>query len=171
MAVFLFLIFTIIILLVILSWVWPPDSPWAPWWSIKDKEIRAALKLTKVSKQDVIYDLGSGTGRFLIVAAKEFGVKGVGIEIDPLRVLISKILIRLNGISDKVIIKRKNFFDEDLSRANIIFVYLVPKALNLLLPKFKKELKPGTRIISYRYELNLPLKKYDEEHKLRLYEF
>ncbi len=169
MIFYLFSIFAIIILFIILSWVWPPDSPWAPWWSIKDKEIKAALKLAKVSKNDLIYDLGSGTGKFLIIAAREFGAGGVGIEIDPLRFLISKILIRVGGVSDKVRIIRGSFFEEDIKDATVIFAYLVPKTLNRLLPKFKKELRPGTRIISYRYEINRPLKKYDKEHNLRLY--
>ena len=72
---------------------------------------------------------------------------------------------------DRVTVKRKNFFDVDISQATVIFVYLVPKALGRLLPKFKNELKKGTRIISYRYEINLSLKKYDKENNIRLYKF
>jgi predicted RNA methylase len=130
---------------------------------------RAICRLAKIDKDDVIYDLGSGDGTALITAAKEFGAKGVGIEIDPLRVLISKIKIKLNRQEKKLKIIRKNFFDVDISDATVIFVYLVPKALNRLLPKFKKELKKGTRIMSFRYEVNLPLKKYDKENDIRLY--
>lgn len=149
--------------------VWPPDSPWAPWWRTRDREIRESLKLAKVTKMDIVYDLGCGDGRVLILAAKEFGARGVGIEIDPLRYLIATLMIRIIRVNERVIFKRKNFFDEDLSPATVIFVYLVPKALNRLLPKFKKELKSETRIVSYRYEINLPLKRYDKEHNIRLY--
>ncbi len=159
----------IFFLLIILSWVWPPDSPWAPWWRTTDEKIRSALKLAKVTKNDTVYDLGSGDGRVLIIAAKEFGARGVGIEIDPLRSILSSLMIRIIRLNKRVVIKRKNFFDEDLSKATVIFVYLVPKALNRLLPKFKRELKKGTRIVSYRYEVSLPLKKYNKEHNLRLY--
>lgn len=159
----------IIFLLLILSMVWPPDSPWAPWWRTSAKTARAMCRLAKVKRDDVVYDLGSGDGTALIIAAKEFGAKGVGIEIDPLRAFVSTFMIRIMRVSDKVVIKRKNFFQEDLAIASVVFVYLVPKALNRLLPKFKKELRRGTRIVSYRYEVNLPLEKYDKDNDIRLY--
>ena len=165
----LILLGVIILLLMILSWVWPPDSPWSPWWRTNKRTARAMCELARVGKDDVIYDLGSGDGTALRVVIKEFGAKGVGIEIDPLRFFISSMLLHSNKLSDKVQIRRKNFFDVDISDATVIFVYLVPKALNRLLPKFKKELKKGTRIVSYRYEINLPLKKYDKENDIRLY--
>ncbi len=165
----LILILAIVFLLMVLSMVWPPDSPWAPWWRTNKKVARAICKLAKVGEKDLVYDLGSGDGTALIVAAKEFGAKGVGIEIDPLRALISRIRLRGNGISNRIQIKRKNFFDEDISEASVIIVYLIPRVLNKLVPKFKKELKKGTRIVSFRYEINLPLVKYDKENKLRMY--
>lgn len=165
----LILLGVIILLLMILSWVWPPDSPWSPWWRTNKRTARAMCELAKVGKEDIVYDLGSGDGTALRVAVKEFGAKGVGIEIDLLRFFISSMLLHSNKLSDKVQIRRKNFFDVDISDATVIFVYLVPKALNRLLPKFKKELKKGTRIVSYRYEINLPLKKYDKENDIRLY--
>lgn len=165
----LIIVLIIVFLLIILSMVWPPDSPWAPWWRTPDWKIRESLKLAKVTKSDLIYDLGSGDGRTLILAAKEFGAKGVGIEIDPLRFIISKTLVKLNRVSSKVKIKRKNFFNEDLSGATVIFVYLVPRALERLRPKLLKELKKGTKLISYRYKIDLPLVKYDKENDIRLY--
>lgn len=169
MLVELILIFVVIVLLLILSMVWPPDSPWSPWWQVGNHEIREGLKLAKVTKKDAVYDLGSGDGRVLIVAAREFGAKGVGIEIDPLRFLIAKIRIKLAGLSNFIEIKRGNLFEENLSNATVIFVYLVPKTLNRLLPKLKKELKKETRIVSYKYEMNLPLIKYDKKNNLRMY--
>ncbi len=165
------LITVILFLFFLLSMFWPPDSPWAPWWRTNRKTARAMCRLAKVGKDDVIYDLGSGDGTALIIATKEFGARGVGIEIDPLRFVISTLMIRINRVMDRVTVKRKNFFDVDISQATVIFVYLVPKALGRLLPKFKNELKKGTRIISYRYEINLSLKKYDKENNIRLYKF
>jgi ribosomal protein L11 methylase PrmA len=149
--------------------VWPPDSPWAPWWRTSKKTARAICKLAKVKNGDLIYDLGSGDGTALMVAAKEFGAKGVGIEIDPLRYWISKMLLKRNSVADKVKILRKNFFAQNLKDADVIFVYLIPKTLEKLLPKFKKELKKGTRIVSYVYEINLLLKDYDKKNRIRLY--
>lgn len=148
---------------------WPPDSPWAPWWRTNKKTARAMCKLAKVSKNDTVYDLGSGDGTALIVAAKEFGARGVGIEIDPLRVFISTLVLHSTKVQNKIIIKKKNFFDEDLSPATIIFVYLVPRALERLKPKLLKELKPGTLLVSYRYKINLPLVAYDKKNDIYLY--
>ncbi len=165
----LMLLVVITLLLLMLSMVWPPDSPWAPWWRTSGKTARAICRLAKIKKGDLIYDLGSGDGTALMIAAKEFGAKGVGIEIDPLRYWISKIVLKKNSVADRVTILRKNFFSQSLKEADVIFVYLIPKTLERLLPKFKKELKKGTRIVSFVYEINLPLKAYDKKNRLRLY--
>ena len=126
-------------------------------------------KMAKVKKGDVIYDLGSGEGTALLVAAKEFGARGIGVEIDPIRYFFSLLVLKINGLSEKVIIKRGNLFDANISEATVVFVYLVPRTLKRLIPKFKKELKRGTRVVSYVYEIDLPLKEYDEESGVRVY--
>lgn len=151
----LLLILIIIFLLVVLSWVWPPNSPWAPWWRTNRKTARTICELAKIKPSDLIYELGSGNATFLITAAKEYGARGIGIELDPLRFFVSTLMIHIIRVNERIIIKRKNFFDEDLSEATMVYVYLVPKTLEKLLPKFRKELKKGTRIISYKYQLNL----------------
>ncbi len=163
------LLAAIIFLLIILSWVWPPDSPWAPWWKTSKEKSRVICRLANISSKDIIYELGSGNGTTLILAAKEFGAKGVGIEIDPMRVFVSKLRIIKEKLTDMITIKRKNFFDEDLSKATVVYVYLVPKALQRLKPKLLKELKSGTKIVSLNYEINLPLVKFDKKNNLRLY--
>jgi tRNA A58 N-methylase Trm61 len=165
----LLVLLAIIFLLLMLSAVWPPDSPWAPWWRTSKKTARAICRLAKVKKGDLIYDLGSGDGTALMIAAKEFGANGIGVEIDPFRYWVSKILLKKNSVTDRVKILRKNFFTQSIKDADVIFVYLIPKTLEKLLPKFKKELKKGTRIVSFVYEINLPLKEYDKENKIRLY--
>lgn len=159
----------IILLVIALSWVWPPNSPWAPWWRTKKKTAKAAFKLVKLRKHDVVYELGSGEATALIIASKEYGAKGIGIEIDPIRFYLSKFSIWRKGLSSEVKLIRGDIFKEDLSEATVIYVYLVPKTLNKLIPKLRKELKKGTPIISYKYEMKLPLKKYDEENELRMY--
>lgn len=146
--------------------VWPPDSPWAPWWRTPAYKAQTIWKLVPLSKKDIVYELGSGDAAVLRVAAQN-GAKGVGIEIDPFRVFIAQ-LLTLN--SKKITIKRKNFFDVDISRATVVFVYLVPRVLLKLKPKFLKELKPGTKIISYVYKIDyLPLIKKDEKNKIYVY--
>jgi predicted RNA methylase len=163
------LLLTLLFLLFLLTMVWPPDSPWAPWWRTSKKVARKMCELANVKKGDVIYDLGSGEGTALLVGCKEFGAKGLGVEIDPTRYIYSKIIVKLNGLSNVIRLRRGNLFSQNVSEASVIFVYLVPKTLDRLLPKFKKELKKGTRIVSYRYEMKLPVKKYDKENQIRLY--
>jgi len=163
------LFFLVFILLIILSWIWPPDSPWAPWWRTKKKIATAAFKLAEVKKNDTVFELGSGEATALIIASKNFGAKGVGIEIEPARYYLSKFKIWRKKLDSNITLVRGDMFKEDLSKASVVYVYLVPKTLNRLIPKFKKELKKGTRIVSYKYEMNLPLRKYDKKNELSLY--
>lgn len=165
----LILLVIVFFLFIFLSWVWPPDSPWAPWWRTKKNTASAAFKLAKVNKKDIVYELGSGEATALIIAVNDFNAKGVGIEIEPARFYLSKFTIWRKRMSNKINLIRGNIFEEDLSKATVIYVYLVPKALNRLKPKFKNELKKGTRIVSYKYEIDLPLKKFDKKNELRLY--
>lgn len=170
MAVIILSLITVIILLFLLSMLWPPDSPWSPWWRTTARLARLESKLAKVKKGDVIYDLGCGDGTALIVAAKEFGATGVGIEIDPLRVWVSRLKILFNGLSDKLEIRRKSFWDQDISEATVIFMYLIPKTLIRLRPKLLKELKPGTRVVTFVYQIDLPLIAHDEKNEIYCYE-
>ena len=164
----LLVLIAIIFLLLMLSAVWPPDSPWAPWWRTNKKTAKAICDLAKINSKDVVYDLGCGDGEVLLKAS-QLGAKGVGIEIDPLRYWIAKLRIRLGNAEDKISIKRNNFFNEDISKASVVIVYLIPKTLSRLKIKFLKELKPGVRIVSYRYEMDLPLIAYDKDNCLRVY--
>lgn len=147
------IILSILFLLLVLSMIWPPDSPWAPWWQTDKKTARKMCRLAKVKSGDVVFDLGSGDGTSLIVAAKEFKARGVGIEVDPLRILLSKFFVRIQNLGNKVVIKKNNFFKEDISSANVVFMYLVPKTLYRLKKKLLSELKPGTRIVTVTYEI------------------
>lgn len=164
------LLLIIIFLFVALSMVWPPDSPWAPWWRTNKKTARAACRLASIKKNEKVYELGSGDAQFLITAAKNFGAKCTGIEIDPLRVLISRIKIKLKKQESNIKIIRKNFYQVNLADADVVFVYLVPKALERLKEKLKKELRKETRVVSLKYKIPyLPLIKKDPEFFLYLY--
>jgi len=171
----LFIIFNLFLLVLLLflffafSMFWPPDSPWAPWWRTDKETARAICKLAKVNKKDVIYDLGCGDGEVLLMAAKNYGAKGVGIEIDLLRYVIARIRVLKEKMSPLLKIKRGNFFKQDLTKATIVNVYLVPKTLEKLKPKFLKELSPGTKIVSYRYEASFKKVAEDKKRKLFLY--
>lgn len=160
----------IIVLLLLLSAVWPPDSPWSPWWKTYKAAGRAAIKLASINSKDKVYELGSGDGEFLLLVSKEVGAKCVGIEIDPLRDFIAKTRSRFSNNKNKVTFKKKSFYDEDLTSASVIYMYLIPRVLKKITPKLKKELKRGTRVISYRYTIpDLKLIKEDKKEKLFLY--
>jgi predicted O-methyltransferase YrrM len=170
MVLLILCLITVIILLFLLSMLWPPDSPWSPWWRTTPERARIECNLAKVKKGDIIYDLGSGEGTALIIAAKEYGATGVGIEIDPFRAWISKVTVKISGVSDKIEIRRDNFWNQDISEASVIFMYLIPKTLVKLRPRFLKELKPGTRIVTFVYQMDLPLFSKDEKAELYCYE-
>ena len=116
------------------------------------KAITEALVECKAKPGENFYDLGSGTGRTMLVAAKKFKLNIYGFELSPPIAFISKCNFWLNGIG-KSKIYVKNFYNEDLSNADIIFCFLSTKAMRKLKSKFEKELKPGTRIISYAFHL------------------
>jgi len=165
------LIVFIVFLLVILSWVWPPDSPWSPWWRTSSKKSLAAGRLAKISKKDLVYELGSGDANFLVAVSKKFGSRGFGIEIDPGRHLTARLNVAKNGVSHLITLKRGNFLEFNLSPATVVFVYLVPRVLEKIKPKLFKELKKGTKVISYRYkfELDKKLKLTSSDKKNEMY--
>jgi cyclopropane fatty-acyl-phospholipid synthase-like methyltransferase len=110
--------------------------------------IRKMLKLARLKKTDVLYDLGAGDGRVIITAAKEYGCKAVGIERSKLVAALCRWNVKRAGLQDRVKVIEKNYFDVNLGRATVVTAYLSQKQNNLLLPKLKKELKKGTRIVS-----------------------
>ncbi|OGH04527.1 MAG: hypothetical protein A2W22_05325 [Candidatus Levybacteria bacterium RBG_16_35_11] len=130
----------------------------------------AICRFAKIGKDDVVYDLGCGDAEVLLIAAKKYGAKGVGIEIDLLRFLTAKIRVLNNRLGKSIKIKRGNFFKTDLSKATIVNVYLVPKTLEKLKAKFLEELNPGTKIVSYKYEMSLGKIAEDKRKKLFLYQ-
>jgi len=128
--------------------------------------VREMLKLAKLKKGDVLYDLGSGDGRIVIEAAKHYGIHAVGIESGTLAYIISKLNVKLNRLSGRVKILNKDFFKADIGGASVVTIYLTPKTNRLLMPKLKKDLKKGTRIVSAAHEINAwkPLKKIKTGH-------
>ncbi len=112
------------------------------------------LEMANIKKNDVLYDLGSGDGRILIRAAKKYRIKVVGIEIDPLRVLISRLLSLLNKTNKNVKVIRDNFFKANFKDADIVTIFLLPETLDKLKNKFEKELKRGSRIVTNSFKIN-----------------
>ncbi|MGC8993383.1 MAG: methyltransferase domain-containing protein [Candidatus Aenigmatarchaeota archaeon] len=116
--------------------------------------IRKMLRVAKISDKDIVYDLGCGDGRVLVIAAKEFGAKAIGIEKSYLLSKIAEWKIKKEKLDDKVRIINKDFFKVNLSNATVIFAYLSKKINRKLEPKLKRELKKGTKILSASHEFN-----------------
>jgi predicted RNA methylase len=115
--------------------------------------VDAMLKMAKVGPNDVIYDLGSGDGRIPVTAAKTYGARGIGIDIDPQRIREANANAQKEMVTDKVRFLNQDLFTTDISEATVVTLYLLP-SLNLkLLPKLNKELKPGTRIVSHAFDM------------------
>jgi predicted RNA methylase len=113
--------------------------------------VRRMLEMAKVGPKDVVYDLGCGDGRMVLAAALRYHARAVGIEIDPLRYLWCQFLITILFQRKRVRIIFGNLFTKDLSEADVVMCYLMPDALAKLENKLKKELKPGTRVVSNRF--------------------
>lgn len=117
--------------------------------------VDAMLKLAKVGKNDVVYDLGCGDGRIVIAAAKQYGARGVGIDIDPARIKESNANAVAEGVTDRVKFMQADLFADttNLSEATVVTLYLLPSLNAKLLPKLRRELKPGTRIVSHSFPM------------------
>ena len=110
------------------------------------------LALARVTSDDVVYDLGSGDGRIVILAAQKYGARAVGVELDPALVSISRQVAREGEVADRVAFIEGDLFDTDLSEATVVTLYLSPTVNRRLEPKLRRELKPGARIVSRQFD-------------------
>lgn len=115
--------------------------------------VEKMLELAEMSKDDVVYDIGCGDGRIVIMAAEKYGARGVGIDIDPERIRESKKNAERAGVEKLVIFILENAIKVDLSPATVVTLYLLPESNELLRPKLEKELNPGTRVVSHNYSI------------------
>ena len=111
------------------------------------------LRLANVRKGDVLYDLGSGDGRIAITAAKKYGIKATGIDIDPERIREAKENAKKARVTDLVEFRNEDLFQADFRDATVVTLYLLPDLNVKLRPKLWNELKPGTRIISHQFDM------------------
>lgn len=109
------------------------------------------LRLAAVRPGDVVYDLGSGDGRVVIAAARDWGARGVGVEIDAALVAKSRELAKAQGVADRAIFREGDVLKADLSDATVVTMYLLTSLVNRLQPKLLADLKPGTRIVAHDY--------------------
>ncbi|WP_276496279.1 SAM-dependent methyltransferase [Pontibacter litorisediminis] len=127
-----------------------PDVPYVP---TRQNVVDAMLELAKVTKDDVVYDLGCGDGRIVITAAKKYGATGTGIDINPDRIQEANENAREAGVTDKVRFIEGDLFEEDFSPATVVTLYLLPAVNQKLRPQLLEQLKPGTRIVSHAFDM------------------
>lgn len=138
----------------------------APFVPLPKYQVRAILDFAGVTKDDILYDLGSGDGRILIEAVEHFGIeKATGYEIAPWPYILSRIAIKWRGLEKKITIIRKNFFEADLQDATVVFLYLFPAIMKKLAQKLQDELNPGSKIICAG--LALPEKNFNRIQLLK----
>jgi SAM-dependent methyltransferase len=115
--------------------------------------VEAMLEVAQVKAADVVYDLGSGDGRIVITAAKKYGARGVGIDIDPDLVKKATENAVAAGVGDKVRFVTQDFFAADLGEATVVTLYLLQSLNERLRPKLVRELKPGARVVSHVFNM------------------
>ena len=131
----------------------PDKQPEVPYVPTADRVLDQMLDVAKITKQDVVFDLGCGDGRIVIAAAKRFGARGVGIDIDPQRIREANDNARAAGVQNQVKFILQDLFEANISSATVVMMYLLPDVNLRLRPKLLAELKPGTRIVSHNYDL------------------
>ncbi|MGD8404854.1 MAG: class I SAM-dependent methyltransferase [Anaerolineales bacterium] len=162
-------IFLIILIILVISIIWT-NSRGAPWVPTPMSMVHEMLTMAEVGPDDTLYDLGCGDGRIIVTAARRYGARAVGIELDPLRFVWCQILITVLGLRDRVRIVYGDFFKQDLSSASVVSCYLLSVTNKKLEAKFKSELNPETRVVSnYFIFPGLQLVSEDKEEKLYLY--
>jgi hypothetical protein len=154
-----------IIIVIFVTWIAWSGVVGAPWLPTPNKRVRSMLEIAEVKSDDILYDLGSGDGRIIVMAGKEFGATSIGIEIDPLRLMWSRLKIRRHRLKDKVRVIMGNLFNVSLSDATVVTLYQGYIINKKIRDKLDKELKPGTRVVSYRFILDgwEPTETHEEE--------
>ncbi len=152
-------------------WIFWTKPRGAPWVTTPLSRVRKMLDLAEVGPEDLVYDLGCGDGRILVVAARQFGARAVGIEIDPLRYLWCRGLVAALGLSEQVQVVYGDFFKQDLSRADVVTMFLQFDTNDLMSLKLVDELRPGTRVVSHVATFaGWSPTRVDVENQLYLYE-
>ncbi|HEX3013550.1 MAG TPA: SAM-dependent methyltransferase [Methanobacterium sp.] len=166
----LFILLILALIGIFIVWIFWSSIIGAGFQPTSKRLVKQMLDMAEVGSSDIVYDLGSGDGRIVINAVKEYNAKAVGMEADPSRVFWSRLVITLSGIRNRAKIVWGNFFNQDISEATVVTLFLSDTANQKLKSKFLEELKPGTRIVSYVWKFRgwEPV-KVDETEEIYLY--
>jgi SAM-dependent methyltransferase len=137
---------------------WAQDAPAPPRLDVPfvptpQEVVDRMLTLAKVSKTDTLYDLGCGDGRIVVTAAQRYGARGVGIDLNPERIVEAEARAKKAGVENRVSFKVADLFDTDLSPASVVSLYLLPEVNIRLMPRLWAQLKPGSRVVSHAFDM------------------
>ncbi len=135
-------------------WLVVPFLAGLPWFPTRAGRIRKALLLAQLKPGETIYDLGAGDGRVLIMAAREFGARAIGIEISPVHCLVAWLAAVFNRVDGQVSIRLGNFYTARLSDADVVFAYMTSKEAPRIRPHLERQLRPGTRIVTISFDID-----------------
>ena len=141
-------VFLILLVLVTLLWILIPALYGLPPVPSKPERIRNALALANLQPNETLYDLGAGDGRVLLIAARDFGAKAVGIEIGPIQCALIWLRTAASGFGNQIRVRWANFYKTDLRDADVVFVYATSKEVMKLAPHLEKHMKQGARLVS-----------------------
>jgi len=131
----------------------PIRAPDAPFVTTSPEVVDAMLRLANVGPGDVVYDLGSGDGRIPIAAAQKFGARGVGVELDNDLVRIARANAAKAGVADRVEFRLEDLFKTDIRPATVIAIFLLPEMMERLKSTFRRDLRPGARIVAREFQM------------------
>lgn len=129
-------------------WILIPALHGLPLVPTKPERIRKALRLAKLRPNEVLYDLGAGDGRVLLIAARDFGAKAVGIEAGPVQCALIWLRATASGLRDRIQIRWEDFYKADIKDADVVFIYATSKEVLKLAPHLEKQMKRGARLVS-----------------------
>ena len=131
-----------------LLWIFIPALYGLPSRPTDPDRIRKALRSANLQPNELLYDLGAGDGRVLLIAAKEFGANAVGIEVGPIQCALIWLRIVGSGLGNKIQLKWGNYFKSDVSQADVVFIYATSREVQRLPPYLEKQMKSGSRLVS-----------------------
>jgi precorrin-6B methylase 2 len=148
MIVLIFFAFFLVFFLGMLVWILVPAFYGLPPVPTKPERVRKALKLANLQPDEILYDLGAGDGRVLIIAARDFSANAVGLEIGPIQCLLIWLRVTTSGFGNQIQVRWGNFYKADLTDADVVFVYATSEEVTKLASHLETQMKKGARLVS-----------------------
>lgn len=139
---------SVLFFVLVLLWILIPALYGLPPVPTRPERIRKALELANLRPDEILYDLGAGDGRVLLIAARDFRAKAVGLEIGPIQCALIWLRVTASGLGNRIQVRWANFYKAGLSEADVVFVYATSKEITKLASHLEKQMKRGARLVS-----------------------